>query len=134
MSRLMQPDCVHFQGSRNRKGYGRKRFNGTTGLAHRWAWEQANGPIPPGMQVLHRCDNPPCINIDHLYLGTHIDNMADRRRRGRQYFKLSDQKMAEIRSALAAGETPNTLAARFGVSTSRIRKIRNQPQPRTTQP
>ena len=42
----------------------------TTQLLHRWVWEQVNGPIPPGMVVMHRCDNPPCFRLDHLMLGT----------------------------------------------------------------
>jgi hypothetical protein len=50
---------------------------------HRLAWELANGPIPDGMQVLHRCDEPRCCNPDHLFLGTQSDNMADKVRKGR---------------------------------------------------
>jgi hypothetical protein len=56
---------------------------------HRFAWELAYGPIPDGLWVLHHCDNPPCVNIDHLYLGTVKDNTADMMRRGRMrhYFR-----------------------------------------------
>ena len=54
-------------------------------LAHRAAWEDAHGPIPKGMLVLHHCDNPPCWNVEHLYLGTHHDNAVDRSKRKRHY-------------------------------------------------
>jgi len=52
-------------------------------LAHRWMWQQVNGPIPAGLYVCHRCDNPPCCNPDHLFLGTPTDNMRDAMKKGR---------------------------------------------------
>ena len=71
------------------RGYGHWSFwesgkcRSTT--SHRKAWELANGPIPAGLFVLHRCDNPPCCNPAHLWLGTHADNMADKVAKGRQW-------------------------------------------------
>ena len=59
-------------------GYGRVLVS-----AHRLAWELKHGPIPNGLLVLHRCDNPPCCNPEHLFLGTATDNMADKTRKGR---------------------------------------------------
>ena len=76
-------NCVPWPGYLNRRGYGCLRYNGKWSLAHRVAWEKERGPIPPGVCVLHRCDNPPCINPDHLFLGTQLDNIADRHRKGR---------------------------------------------------
>jgi hypothetical protein len=74
--------CWEWQGSRVSNGYG--HINGIgNGYAHRAAWELTYGPIPDGLQVLHRCDNPPCVRLDHLFIGTTLDNMRDRDAKGR---------------------------------------------------
>lgn len=76
--------CHVWRGQVNNKGYG--RFYARSGrpvYVHRWAWQHWRGPIPTGTHVLHRCDNPPCVRIDHLFLGTHADNMADAKAKGR---------------------------------------------------
>ncbi len=71
--------CWLWAGGRDKKGYG--HFDGTK--AHRWAWATTRGPIPDGMHVLHKCDVPACVNPDHLFLGTNLDNIADRNAKGR---------------------------------------------------
>jgi hypothetical protein len=82
-------DCIVFQGQRSEKGYGvidrGNKHKGTRRVmrAHRAAWMEVHGAIPEGMCVLHRCDNPPCIRIDHLFLGTNADNVADKMAKGR---------------------------------------------------
>lgn len=78
------PDgCEPWTGCRSAAGYGIIQREGRTMRAHRVAWALAYGPIPDGLNVLHRCDNPPCCNPTHLWLGTHADNMRDRGAKGR---------------------------------------------------
>jgi HNH endonuclease len=63
---------------RNTNGYGHVRWDGRLWLAHRAAWAARHGPIPKGFCVCHRCNVRPCVNPDHLFLGTHKDNMTDK--------------------------------------------------------
>jgi RNase P subunit RPR2 len=80
--------CLVWIGALNSQGYGNiytHTENGKTKTisTHRAAWMLANGPIPEGMDVLHECDNPPCCDENHLFLGTQADNMEDKRLKGR---------------------------------------------------
>jgi hypothetical protein len=77
-------DCWIYEGARTRFGHGSVQWNGKKTTAHRAMWMQTNGPIPEGLCVLHRCDNPPCVRPDHLFLGTKRDNTADMWSKGRQ--------------------------------------------------
>jgi HNH endonuclease len=71
-------DCIEWSHRKSGGGYGMLRIDGRSVYAHRGAWTRANGPIPAGMCVLHVCDNPPCVNPEHLWVGTMADNMRDR--------------------------------------------------------
>lgn len=76
-------DCLVWTGCRDRDGYGWITINYEQLYVHRVAWALKHGPIPDGMQVLHACDNPPCLNTAHLFLGTNLDNIADKVAKGR---------------------------------------------------
>lgn len=96
-------------------------------LVHRVIYEHFNGPIPEGLLVRHKCDNPPCVNPDHLETGTDQDNARDRTERGRWRGgkgRFSPEILSEIRSRYASGnETQSQLGSVFGVSQVMIGKI-----------
>lgn len=79
------PKCWKWVANKNNAGYGMLRRGGLANKtpAHRISWEIHNGPIPEGMFVLHKCDNPECTNPEHLFLGTPADNMKDKESKGR---------------------------------------------------
>lgn len=127
-ARVIKADngCWEWQGFRGPYGHGqigRGRRSEGIDATHRVAWEVTHGPIPKGLVVRHRCDNPPCCNPDHLELGEQADNVKDMISRGRQatgkslpQTKLTDAQIIEIRMAAASGELQREIAARFGVT------------------
>lgn len=135
--------CVIWTGAKNEDGYGIAGQRPLL-LAHRLAYRRAFGPIPEGMLVCHSCDNPPCVNPAHLFLGTVADNNRDRHRKGRSKnlfpagdahparqrsgerhwcARLSDVDVADIRRRRAAGETCRSLGVVFGVHEATISRI-----------
>ena len=82
MDKCAEDACWEWSAAKDNWGYGLFYGDSFT-RAHRMAWVLTNGPIPEGLCVLHACDNPPCCNPAHLWLGTHLDNARDRENKGR---------------------------------------------------
>jgi hypothetical protein len=109
-------------------GYGQVMLNYRRYRAHRWTWELFNGPIPAGLQVLHRCDVRCCVNPAHLFLGTHEDNMGDMAAKSRQAHgarhgmsKLTEAQVLDIKMSQ---EPAAHIARRLGLDASTIQYIR----------
>lgn len=141
--------CWLWTANRDRKGYGKMGGGGRLGptlAAHRVSWELHFGLIPNGLFVLHHCDNPPCVNPSHLFLGTMLDNNHDMWEKGRGMFgdrhglrlhpervargerqggaKLTENQVREIRQRYAAGGlSMKQLADEYGVTFSPVQKI-----------
>src|SRR5215467_11529104 len=122
--------CLVWTGALDHKGYGRLIFNGQWWAIHRLVWTWNYGPIPDGLFVLHSCDNPACARPDHLFLGTHQDNMDDMMKKGRSSdqrgarnanAKLTPKQVVEIRSAKGSQES---IARRYGITQSMVSKIK----------
>jgi len=128
-------ECWVWTGSLSKAGYG--QFMGTPRwsrcmLASRVSWILTNGEIPAGLHVLHKCDNPPCVNPDHLWLGTAHDNMRDMvakgRHRGTTGMRLRKSvklTIGEVEEIQKCQDRNHVIAARFNVHPSLISKIKH---------
>lgn len=128
-------DCWLWTARTTPQGYGqffvrRGQYYGAHAVSH----TLVHGPIPPGGVICHRCDNPPCVNPDHLFLGSQSDNALDMFAKGRASrthgtarlnARLDDDAVREIREAHPYHGLIRDLAARFGVSCTTVRKVRN---------
>lgn len=132
-------DCWYWIGQRGEGDYGRfkgaRRFGCPELMAHRIAWHLWNGPVPDGLKVLHQCDVPPCVNPEHLFVGTQADNVADMHRKGRARVgppkfgmsnprsRLTDAIVVAIRTAYARGDTTQkALAIRYEVGVMTVNR------------
>jgi HNH endonuclease len=135
-SKVLKSDgCWEWQGFRDVSGYGMigRSQHQAARRAHRVSWEMHNGrPVPEGLFVLHHCDNPPCVNPAHLYVGTKVDNARDRIVRGRSRHygaeanpnaKLVEADVRTIIAAVAGGETQTAVAKRYGISQAHVSEI-----------
>jgi len=131
--------CWLWTGSGDPKGYGTFWHDGRTRKAHRASWLLFKGGIPEGIWVLHRCDNPPCVNPAHLWLGTNADNVADMMRKGRDRHPLgvgpkrpargaangrAKLTEASVLAILADGRSHYRIAADYGVTHGVIWRIK----------
>lgn len=127
--------CIEWTGAKLPRGYGRFYWRGKPRYAHRISLELSGVVVPDELMVLHKCDNPSCVNPEHLMLGTQNDNMKDASKKGRcrrvqdwrgvknPKAKLTD---SEIRSIALSENSPSELSLQFNVSKERIYQIRRE--------
>ena len=141
--------CIEWTAASVTFGYGVIFYKGRQQYAHRVAWQFAHGDIPNGMLVLHKCDNPKCVNVAHLFLGSPKDNMDDMRSKSRQRYtggpcgdkhylrknpalvggekngnaKLTKSAVEDIRKKYESGETQVEIAVQYGVRQCHISRI-----------
>jgi hypothetical protein len=128
--------CILWGGPRRKNSYGQiAQKIGPSKYrmirAHRASWILTHGPIPDGQQVCHRCDNPICVNVDHLFLGTFFENMQDKLSKGRQakgesspFSRLTEDVVRDIRRSYVPGRvTMKQLADQFGISLANVSHI-----------
>ena len=132
-------ECWVWPGAVNGSGYGFLHGDREHRwvLAHRISWEIHNGPIPVGKNVLHTCDNPPCVNPAHLYVGTKKDNALDRSSRGRgrenrqqgeanTNAKLTEAEAKAVIALLATGRSQMEVGRMLGISQQQVSRIANR--------
>ena len=124
-----ESECWPWSGCCVPSGYGHLRISGKDKAAHRVAWELACFPIPSGLEVCHKCDNPRCCNPGHLFLGTHAENQSDMSRKGRARgargecsprAKLTAGGVVDIRRRFADGESQAGIARSLGLHPSSV--------------
>lgn len=133
MAKVEKTDgCWFWTARKSPQGYGRFSLGGRNHIASRVVYELLVGAIPPDMHVLHRCDNPSCVNPSHLWLGTNTDNIADRMRKGRSRGfpgeangnrRLTADDVRSIRREVADGARKADVARKFGVPRGHVGQI-----------
>lgn len=131
--RDLGPDeCWLWRGALYASGYGSFRIGSRSYRAHRVAEELVRGSLAPGVQVLHRCDNPACVRPDHLFRGDPAANAADRHRKGRDgnhrgflngRAKFTDVEVRMIRARAGRGETHESIARSYDVHQTTVSRL-----------
>jgi hypothetical protein len=141
-------ECWEWPGFTDRHGYGLvsrvRDGSSSTITASRFMWELTHCQVPEGFEVCHRCDNPPCVRPDHLFLGTHADNIHDAQSKGRiptarppiraahhgssgensRFAKLTGEAVRQLRATYAAGDrNMSQLASDYGLNISNVSRI-----------
>ena len=124
-------ECWEWIAGKYPRGYGSFYLGKRSYASSRIAWVMTFGPIPEGLFVCHKCDNPSCVNPGHLFLGTPKDNMQDKSKKMRGTFgrsvntvKLTEEQVIEIRFKYSSGNiSPGKLAKEYSVSRTAVRKI-----------
>lgn len=129
---VTESGCWIWTAAVTQRGYGRFGFKYKAVRAHRFSYEIYVGEIPEGMNVCHSCDIPECVNPNHLFLGTHTDNMVDMMHKGRQNFSFKNGEQHvnskltwdEVRAIRASKNTQMEIAKEYNVSLSAINAIK----------
>lgn len=117
------------------KGCGHINIKGIKVPAHRISYEIHNGEIPKGMYICHKCDVRACVNPEHLFIGTHQDNMNDKVKKNRAGRKLNYQQVINIKKRLLTGDSDLSISKEFNVNRQTINKIKlNQSWSHVTMP
>lgn len=119
-------DCWRWKGPYTKLGYGKVSWRNATRFAHRVAYALAHGVDPGALLVCHHCDNPPCCNPAHLFLGTNRDNSRDMAAKGRAPAprqRLTEDEVRAVRAAVEAGEAKRAIARRFGITHKHVSNL-----------
>ena len=124
--------CLEYQGCLDKDGYGVKTIGGKQWRLPRLVWIIAYGSIPDGKIICHHCDNPSCVNVQHLFVGTHKENNLDMFKKGRAnrlslekhpHSKLKNQQVKAIRNLYKSGFTMTRISKMFGISIQNTSEI-----------
>lgn len=116
--------CWRWTGARNKRGYGLFNICGKLQSAHRLAWSEIHGAIGAGLYICHKCDNPSCVNPDHLFAGSARENQVDSSLKGRTARQKIDHRQAMQIFHFPASNSET--GKRFGVSKNTVTKIRTR--------